>query len=90
MHVTRNLRIARKNRVVANLAIVRNVHISHDPIVITQLRNAIVLRRTGVNRSELANGIAITDLQAGWFTAVFHVLWRAADGYEMGNGIFNA
>ena len=33
---------------------------------------------------------AIADLQAGWFTAVFHVLWWTADGSKMGNGIFNA
>ena len=67
-----------------------NVHIRHDPIVVTQLRNAIVLSRTGMNRGELPNGITIANLQAGWFTAVLHVLWRATDGRKMSNGIFNA
>jgi hypothetical protein len=90
MNMTSNLRVARKNSVVANLAIVCNMHICHDPIVITQPRNAIVLRRTSVNGGELSNGIAITDLQAGWFTALFHVLWRATNGSKMGNGIFSA
>ena len=62
VHMARNLRIARKNRVVANLAIVCNMHIRHDPVVVAQLSNAIVLRCTSMNGGELPNGIAIADL----------------------------
>jgi hypothetical protein len=43
-----------------------------------------------MNGGELPNGIAIPDLQSSWFTAVFHVLWRATDCSKMGNGISNA
>ena len=62
LHMASNLRITRKNCVVTNLTIVCNMYIRHDPIIITQLGNAIVLSGTGMNRGELPNGIAIADL----------------------------
>ena len=51
-----------------------NVHISHDPIVITNFCNALILNRACVQRSELTNHIAITNDQLSWLTAILHIL----------------
>src|SRR5690606_25812986 len=63
----------------ADLTIVRDMHICHDPVVITQARNPDVLRRTRVNGYELANGIAIADFKRCLLAGVFFVLRVAAN-----------
>ena len=48
--------------VVADLAVVREVHVGHDPVVVAQARHAGVLRRAAVDRDVLADGVAVADL----------------------------
>ena len=83
MHMTCDLRVTRENRIVTNLAIMRNVHISHDPIVITNAGDALILRCTRMNSSELTNRIAITNNELGRLATVFHILGGATDGSEV-------
>ena len=76
MHVTGQLHAVGEYRVVADLAIVRHMHIGHDPIVVTDTRNADILRRSTVDGAKLSNGIAIADFQRGGFALIFFVLRR--------------
>jgi hypothetical protein len=79
MNVTGKGRIISEDRVAADMAIVRYVHIGHDPVVIAHCRLAVALHRAAANGAELANRIAIPDGQRGWLIGVFLVLWIVAD-----------
>ena len=56
-----NLCITRENGVVANLTIMRNVDIGHDPVIVADACDSLILRSSCMNRRELTNCIAITD-----------------------------
>src|SRR5690606_7859713 len=66
----------------ADLAVMRNMHIGHDPVVVAQASHAHVLRRPRIDGDVLAYGVAVADLEPGGFVAVFLVLGNAADGAE--------
>src|SRR5262249_18425708 len=68
----------REDRVIADLAVVGDVHVSHEPVVAADARDARVLRGAAVERAELADGIAVSDLQAGRLARVLLVLGPAA------------
>jgi len=55
------------------------MNVRHDPVVITQPCNALILCRTAVDSDKFANGIAITYLQAGRFASVLLVLGSSTD-----------
>jgi hypothetical protein len=79
MDMTRQLRVIGKSGPVANLAIVRDVNVRHDPVVIAHARNATVLDRTEIECTELANRVPVTNFEAGWFTGVLLVLGNLTD-----------
>ena len=54
-----------------------NMNVRHDPVVITQPGNALILCRTAVDSDKFTNGIAITYFQAGRFATVL-LAWGAA------------
>ena len=60
LHMAGNLRITCKNGVISNLAVMSNVHISHDPVIATNSGNANILSGTRMNSCELSHSIAIT------------------------------
>ena len=62
----------------AHLNVVRQMHIGHDPVVVTQAGDARVLDRAAVEGAELPDGVAVADVQGGGFAAVLHVLRRTA------------
>src|SRR5690606_36918679 len=66
----------------ADLAIVSNVGVGHDPVVIAHTGHAHILHRTGIDGDVFTNHIAIADFQASRFTSVLLVLRHAADGAE--------
>src|SRR5690606_9677667 len=66
----------------ADLAVMRNMHIGHDPVVVAQASHAHVLRRPPIDGDVIAYGVAVADLEPGGFVAVFLVLGNAADGAE--------
>ena len=61
MNVTGQRGIVGHNRFVANNAIMSNVYVRHDPVVIAKDRLALVLRRAAAYRAKLTNGVAITN-----------------------------
>src|SRR5439155_12425623 len=70
-------------RLAADLAVVREVHVSHDPVLVAHARYADVLRRAAVDRDVLADGVVVADLDRGRLAAVLLVLGRRADRGEV-------
>lgn len=89
-HVAGDLRVAREHRVVTDAAIVRDVHIGHDPVVVADGRDADILRRAGMDRGEFADGVAVTDDQPGRLVAVLHVLRTTAHRGEVADAVVAA
>ena len=83
MHMASQLRVVRENRVVADLAVVREVHIGHDPVVIAQTRHAYVAGRTDIEGAKLAYGVALANHQLTGFAGVFFVLRNRTQGVEL-------
>ena len=79
MNVTGQGRIIGEDSVAADMAIVRNVHIGHDPVVITYRRLTIALHCAATDCAKLANRIAVPDSQRGWLSCVLFVLRIVAD-----------
>ena len=52
----------------------RDMHIGHDPVIVTQPGNPLILDSTAVYSHELADGIAVTDFQPGRLARVFLAL----------------
>jgi hypothetical protein len=59
------------------------VDVGHDPVVRADARDALFLEGAGVERAELAHGVAIADAQLGELALVAHVLRHRADGAEL-------
>ena len=74
MHMTGQLGIVGKNRVVAHLAIVGQVHISHQPVVVTDAGHTHIAGRTDVKSAKLTDGVAVADDQFTGLPVVFFVL----------------
>src|SRR5687768_4923819 len=67
---------------VSELAIVRDVSLSHKQIFVTYTGHATAARGAAMDRNEFANMILFPNLGAGRLATVFQVLWCKADGYE--------
>jgi hypothetical protein len=79
-----------ENRVVADDTIMRDMHISHDPIIVADTGNPGILNRAGVKRAKFANDIVIANVQSGWFTGIFFVLRLFAERNKLKNPIAKA
>ncbi len=87
LHMAGQSGVVGQDGLVAHLAIVRNVDVGHHPVVVTDARDALVLRGAGVEGAKLADGVAVADHQARWFASVFFVLWRAAERGKLKNAV---
>ena len=74
MHMPRQSGIIGKNGVIADLAVVGNMHIGHHPVVIANPGDPFVLRCTGIKSAKLANSIAIANFQTRGLTGIFFIL----------------
>src|SRR5436190_15211904 len=72
-----------ENGLVADLAVVREVHVGHDPVLVAQPRDAGIERRAAVDGHVLADGVVVADLHAGVLAGVFLVLRRRAKRGEV-------
>ena len=79
MNVARECRVVRHDRVAADDAIVRDMHVSHDPVVITDDRFTLILHGAAADRAKLANRISFADDQTCPFASVLLVLRIIAD-----------
>ena len=87
MNMSGQLCTVGENRVVADLAIMRQMDVSHDPVVVTQTGDSFVLNRSQVEGTEFANGVAIADFQFRLFPCIFFVLRHTAQRCELENAI---
>ena len=80
LHVASQGGVVGQYGLVAQLHIVRQMHIGHDPVVVAHAGHALVLRGAAVEGAELADGVAVADVQLGGLTGVLLVLRRCAQG----------
>src|SRR5690606_24489486 len=64
-------------------AIVRDVHVRHDPVVVADHRLALVLHRATADGAVLADRVAVADREPGGLVPVLLVLRIVADGGEL-------
>src|SRR5436190_11644427 len=83
LNVAGQPRVAGDDRLVADLAIVRDVDVVHDPVVVADAGDAAVLDGADVDRAELADRVAVADLERRVLAAVLLVLRYAADRVEL-------
>jgi hypothetical protein len=77
----------REDRLVADLAVVREMHVGHHPVVVTQPRHADVERGAAIDGDVLADGVVVADLDARRLVGVLLVLRRRADGGEVPDAV---
>src|SRR6056300_881034 len=54
-----------KDGLVTNTAIMGDVYIGHDPVIITKRRNALILNRAPVDGYKFTNAITVTNFESG-------------------------
>jgi hypothetical protein len=87
VRVAREGSIVGEHGLVADAAIMGDVRIGHEPVVVADARHAFVLHRTSMDRAELADRVAVADLGARGLARVFLVLVRLADRREMEDAV---
>ena len=80
----------RHDDVTPNLAIVRNVRISHDQVVIADARASSALHRPAVDGGKLANHVLVANLQPCRFARIGNVLRRQANRSEREESVIRA
>src|SRR5690606_18366399 len=80
VNVSGKLYIVGNDGVRADLAVVRDMHVGHDPVVVTQAGHPDILDGARVYRHVLTEHIAVADFQSRGFTAVLLVLRHAPYG----------
>jgi hypothetical protein len=63
----------------------REVNVSHDPVVVTHAGDTGITGRADVERAKLTDGVSITNHQLTGLTGIFFVLRNSADGVELKN-----
>ena len=81
-HVAGEGRAVGHHRARADLAVVRDVHVGHDPVVVADPGDSAPARRPAVEGAVLADDVAVADLEPGRAPVVLLVLGVAADGHE--------
>src|SRR5208283_1914511 len=76
-----------QDAIVADDAIVRDVHVGHHQHVVADQRTHAADFGAAMNRSELANGVVVADLERCGLTVKFQIRSRAADRGERKNSI---
>ena len=90
MHMASQLGVIGKNGVVTHHAIVRQVHIGHQPVVVADAGHASVPGGTDVEGAELAHGVAVADHQLTGLTGIFFVLRNRAERVELEDAVVPA
>jgi uncharacterized protein (DUF2336 family) len=89
MHMAGELGVVGEDGTVADLAIMRQMHIGHDPVVVAQASDAGILRGAAIEGAELPDRVA-SPISVGRFAGVFLVLRLFADGAELEDAIVAA
>src|SRR5215469_10211270 len=76
-----------KYRVASHGAVVRDVRVGHEEIVIADASDALVVSGAAVDRAALAKHVAVADLEPGRLAAILLVLRRIAQRGELMNPV---
>src|SRR5579883_317996 len=76
-----------EDRVASHEAVVRDMRVGHEEIIIADAGDALVVHGAAVDRAALAKDVAVTDLEASRLAPIFLVLWRISDGGERVNPV---
>src|SRR5882762_4024078 len=90
LDVTRKCRHIGEDRVVADPAVMRDMHVGHDPVVAADARDSRILHGAAAESAVFADGVAITDFERSLFTGVFLVLGRSAERAESVNAVLSS
>jgi hypothetical protein len=72
--MTRKGRGICKNSMITYLAIVGNMDIGHDPIIVSKTSEPSPLDSTAIDSAILANGVTVANMKLCWFAPVFLIL----------------
>ena len=86
-HVAGQRGVVGHRDLVAQHTVVCNVHVGHDPVVVTDTGHTRVLCGTQVEGAELADGVAVANHQLRGLTGIFLVLRHSAQGAELENPV---
>src|SRR3546814_7319813 len=79
--------IVGQNNIAAELAIMRQMHISHDPVIVSHAGDTDILAGSDIESNEFAYRVAIADFQPRRFAGVFFVLRCSADRCKLKNRV---
>jgi len=65
------------------MAVVRDVRVRHDPVVVADARGAAAFGRAAIDGDEFADGVAVADEEFAAFAAEFFVLRLGTDRSEL-------
>ena len=74
MHMPRERSIIGENSVVANLAVMRDMTVGHNPIIVAYLGYANILGGAAIKRAKFSNDIPLANLQTGGLACIFFIL----------------
>ena len=74
MHMPRERSVIGKNSVVANLAVMRDMTVGHNPIIVAYLSHADVLRGAAIQCAKFADDIPLANFQTGGLARIFFIL----------------
>jgi hypothetical protein len=72
-----------KNSIVCHLTVVRQVNVSHYPVVIADSCCTRIPSRANVESTKFANNVAVSNDQFTWFACVLFVLRYSAQRIEL-------
>src|SRR5215469_1364085 len=76
--------------VIADLAVMRHVRVGHEEIVAADAGHPLVMGGAAIGSGELAEHVAVADLEPRRLAPVFLVLWRLPEGSELQDVIVGA
>ena len=74
VHVPGQGRVVGHDCLAANDAVVRDMHVRHNPVVVTENRLTLVLGGTAADRAKFADRIPVTDRERGRLVRILLVL----------------
>ena len=62
--------------VIANGAIMRDMHVSHNPVIVADFGHAFILNGATIKGAEFANGIIVANFKCGRLACILFILRR--------------
>ena len=87
LHMSGQRGVVSQDGLVAHHAVVRDVYIGHDPVVVPDGGDAPVLHGADVEGAELADRVAVADLQTRGLARVFFVLRSCSQRTELEDAV---